>query len=124
MAMAALPNATPAAESTLSPYTVFAADHLMQGRVIWLKNCETCHGYGIAGAPIPMEPEAWQTRLRQPMSVLYAHALEGFFGPDDTYMPPRGGNENLSDAEVRLAVDYVTTLAQHYIDIRSMHKTE
>ena len=30
---------------------------ISQGREIWLNNCETCHGYGIADAPIPMNPE-------------------------------------------------------------------
>ena len=43
-------------------------------------------------------------------------AIAGFFGPDYSYMPPRGGNPQLSDDQVRSAVDYMTRLAQHYID--------
>lgn len=88
---------------------------LAQGRAIWLENCEGCHGYGIAGAPVPMEADDWRERLRQDRSVLYRHAIEGFFGPDHTFMPPRGGNERLGDGEVRAAVDYMAALARSYI---------
>ena len=116
MALTATPAAAVSEAPAATPYTVFAGPQLEQGRAVWLANCETCHGYGIAGAPIPMVPAEWQPRLQQPMDVLYGHALNGFFGPDDTYMPPRGGNPKLSDAEVKSAVDYVTTLARHYID--------
>ena len=48
-------------------------------------------------------------------AVLYAHAINGFFGPEDTMMPERGGNPELSDTQVRAAVDYMTALAAHYI---------
>ena len=98
------------------PYVAFEGATLTQGRVLWLENCEGCHGYGIAGAPVPMEPAAWRPRLDQPTEVLYRHAIDGFFGPDDTYMPPRGGNPKLSDDQVRSAVDYMAALARHYLD--------
>jgi cytochrome c5 len=97
-----------------SRYTHFDGEHLAQGRAVWLANCEGCHGYGTAGAPIPMVPDDWQARLEKPRAVLYRHAIEGFFGPDDTMMPPRGGNESLTDSEVRAAVDYMAELADSY----------
>ena len=97
-------------------YREFVDARLAEGRTIWLQNCEGCHGHGIAGAPIPIYPEDWRARLRQDQSVLYRHAIDGFFGPDDTMMPPRGGNENLSDEQRRGAVDYMTALARSYID--------
>ena len=102
-----------AAES--SPYVEFQDERLNRGRDLWLANCEGCHGYGVGGAPIPMETDAWAPRLEQGMAVLYRHALDGFFGPDHTLMPARGGNAALSDDEVRAAVDYVTALARYYI---------
>ena len=49
-------------------------------------------------------------------SVLYSHAIEGFFGPDDTMMPARGGNPDLTDEEVKLAVDYMLALATYYLE--------
>lgn len=96
-------------------YLGFDSVHLVHGRTIWLTNCETCHGYGIAGAPVPMHPGEWRARLQQDQPILYRHAIEGFFGPEDTMMPPRGGNEELTDDEVRAAVDYMTALARFYI---------
>jgi cytochrome c5 len=96
-------------------YRHFDGQHLAEGRVVWLANCEGCHGYGIAGAPIPMEPDAWRHRLRQDRTTLHRHAIEGFFGPDGTMMPPRGGNDSLTDNQVRVAVDYMATLAEYYL---------
>jgi len=95
-------------------YLTLPGADLAQGRAIWLDSCEGCHGYGIAGAPIPMQPAEWQSRLQQPQQLLYRHAIDGFFGPDDTMMPPRGGNPSLTDTQVMRAVDYMTALARHY----------
>ena len=96
-------------------YVRLAGEDLARGRSTWLENCEGCHGYGIAGAPVPMKPAQWIPRLEKGKAVLYEHALKGFYGPDDTIMPARGGNPTLSDAQVKAAVDYMTALANHYI---------
>ena len=98
-----------------SAFVMFADPELEQGREIWMENCHGCHAFGTAGAPVPMEPRAWENRLTKGKAVLYEHALNGFFGPDDTMMPARGGNPKLSDEEVRAAVDYMTALAEHYL---------
>lgn len=84
---------------------------LQTGRALWVANCMTCHGYGIAGAPDPTDPKSWAARLQKPRETLYEHALNGFFGPGDTMMPARGGNAALSDEEVKRAVDYMTAVA-------------
>ena len=99
-----------------SQYVQLPGKQLAQGRVLWLDNCEGCHGYGTAGAPIPMQPDEWEARLQQPMATLYQHAIDGFFGPDDTMMPARGGNDALTDDEVRSAVDYMAALARHFLN--------
>ncbi len=95
-------------------YAEFDSPVLREGRSVWLENCEGCHGYGIGGAPVPTEADDWRDRLVLPRNTLYAHALEGFYGPGDTIMPARGGNPLLSDREVRLAVDYMVHLARHH----------
>ena len=96
-------------------YQGFSAPLLQSGRTLWLENCEGCHGWGIADAPIPMQPDDWRERLHQPRSVLYGHAINGFFGPDDSMMPKRGGNPSLTDHQVQLAVDYMVALAQFHL---------
>jgi cytochrome c5 len=92
-------------------FPVFPEPHLQIGRALWVANCLTCHGYGIAGAPDPTDSAAWAHRLAKGRETLYRHAIEGFFGPGDTMMPARGGNPDLTDDEVRAAVDYMATLA-------------
>ncbi len=91
---------------------------LDKARSIWLQNCESCHGYGIAEAPVPMRPEDWQHRVTKDKAALYAHAIDGFIGPEYSMMPARGGNDALTDAEVKAAVDYMLHLANYYIKQR------
>ncbi|HHC74814.1 MAG TPA: hypothetical protein ENK78_07045, partial [Thiothrix sp.] len=54
-------------------------------------------------------------RVEKEKTTLYDHAINGFFGKDDTMMPARGGNDQLSDDEVKAAVDYMVALARYYI---------
>jgi len=86
-----------------------------EGRRIWLGTCQSCHAYGIAGAPNPTKPNEWIERLEKPRSRLYQHAISGFFGPEGTYMPPRGGNEQLTDEQVKSAVDYMVEFASRFL---------
>jgi len=99
-----------------SAYRSFPDPYLQQGGAIWIKNCEGCHGYGVADAPIPMEPAQWAPRLKQDIAILHTHAINGFFCPDNAMMPARGGNPGLSDEQVKAAVDYMVALANFYIE--------
>ena len=91
---------------------------LQQGRSLWLENCEGCHGYGVADAPIPMQPDEWKHRVIKDRDLLYRHAIEGFIGEDYSMMPARGGNDELDDEQVKAAVDYMLFLANFYIKKR------
>lgn len=112
--LAVAPGATAADPDA---YVAFADPPLEAGRTVWLANCEGCHGYGVAGAPIPMKPREWVGRLAKDRAILYDHAINGFFGPEHTMMPARGGNPDLTDEQVKAAVDYMAALAEHYIQI-------
>lgn len=92
-------------------YPVFSGPTMALGRSIWLDNCETCHAYGVAGAPLASDRQAWTTRADKGVETLYRHAIEGFFGPRGTMMPAKGANESLTDEEVTAAVDYMLRLA-------------
>ena len=85
------------------------------GRTIWIENCEGCHGYGIADAPIPMQPQDWGHRVGKGRTLLYRHAIDGFIGEDYSVMPARGGNDELDDDKVKAAVDYMLFLAEIYM---------
>ncbi len=95
--------AAPAAEKTAAAPATGKAD----GKKIFEANCVACHGSGVAGAPKAGDRAAWAPRLKAGMDALYASALNG-----KGAMPPRGGNKELSDAEVKAAVDYVASLAR------------
>ncbi len=96
-------------------YIVPEGEALRSGRLIWVSNCATCHGFGIADAPIPMQPEDWKHRVAKARPLLYQHAIDGFIGESYSEMPARGGNVKLSDTQVKAAVDYMLFLANFYI---------
>lgn len=95
-------------------FPLFAETHLQSGRSVWMANCRNCHERGIADAPIVKEFEAWKPRIAKGKPTLYSHAINGFFGEDDSMMPAKGGNEELTDDEVKSAVDYMVATAILY----------
>lgn len=109
----AVPFAATTSQSAADSYPVLTGGSLESGRAVWLENCLGCHGDGTAGAPRPSRYDEWEARIAQKREVLYQHAIEGFFGPDYAMMPPRGGNEELTDAEVMAAVDYMLGLVEY-----------
>jgi cytochrome c5 len=79
----------------------------IDGKKIFASNCVACHGEGVAGAPKAGDKAAWAPRLQAGTDALYKSALNG-----KNAMPPRGGNKELADAEVKAAVDYMVSLAK------------
>lgn len=73
------------------------------GKAVYDRQCAICHNSGVAGAPRFGSASDWSPRMARGMNALYASALEG----TPRGMPRRGGNPELSDAEVRTAVDYL-----------------
>ena len=81
---------------------------LEQGRLIWGESCQNCHGGNkLTGAPKITSTRAWAPRIEQGIEILSEHAISGFTGPKYTQMPARGGNPDLSDAEVKAAVAFM-----------------
>jgi cytochrome c5 len=83
----------------------------LDGESVYKAACTACHGTGIAGAPRTGDAAAWGPRIEQGMDTLVQHAIEGFQGQAG-FMPPRGGHSNLSDQQVRDAVQYMVDAAQ------------
>ncbi len=73
-----------------------------EGQKVYQQACFACHGTGAAGAPKLGDKAAWKPRIAQGKEVLYKSAIEG-----KGAMPPKGGRADLSDADVKAAVDYM-----------------
>lgn len=80
---------------------------LALGQRVYRSDCANCHNRGKKGAPRIAERSAWQSRLSQGVDTLIAHATRGYSGPAGDEMPARGGNDDLTDAEVAAAVRYL-----------------
>jgi len=72
--------------------------------------CKTCHEAGLAGAPKMGDKAAWASRIAQGQAALVAHAVAGYQGKAGV-MPPKGGNADLTDAEVERAVVHMANQA-------------
>jgi cytochrome c5 len=94
-----------ACESKQAPTTALTPD-LQAGKALVEANCVVCHKPGINGAPIIGNPKMWQRRIAQGQDVLVQHAIDGY---NYDMMPPRGGNPELSDNDIRLAVAYLVS---------------
>jgi cytochrome c5 len=72
------------------------------GATIYNSVCGACHNSGAAGAPKIDDKAAWAPRVATGKDALYKSVLGG-----KGAMPPKGGAGDLSDAEIKGAVDYV-----------------
>jgi cytochrome c len=52
------------------------------------------------------DPSGWTERLAQGRTVLVEHAINGYIGINGV-MPPKGGRMDLTDDQVKYAVQYM-----------------
>ena len=74
------------------------------GEQIVKAQCSKCHAEGRGGAPKIGDRDAWIPRLKDGLDNTVRSAINGHGG-----MPARGGMANLTDAEIRNAVNYMVT---------------
>lgn len=72
------------------------------GEEIVQARCIKCHQTGEGGAPKIGDRAAWVPRVKQGLDVVVRSAIKGHGG-----MPARGGQADLTDAEMRSAVLYM-----------------
>ncbi len=70
-----------------------------RGEEVYQQTCIVCHGSGLLGAPRLSDGKRWRKLLSEGLDDLVPAALGGI-----RQMPARGGNPNLSDADVARAV--------------------
>jgi cytochrome c5 len=72
------------------------------GEEVVQARCIKCHETGDGGAPKIGDRAAWIPRVKQGLDVVIRSAIKGHGG-----MPARGGQADLTDAEMRSAVVYM-----------------
>ena len=81
----------------------------LSGEQVYNQTCIACHGADGGGA-IPGVPK-FKERLSQSDDILLQHIIEGFQSPGSSMaMPPKGGNPNLSDQDIRKVLSYIKKL--------------
>ncbi len=78
----------------------------VDGSAIVAATCQACHGIGLLNSPKIGNKDAWGKRLEAAGGVdgLVKSAIHG-----KGAMPPRGGNAGLSDAEIKAAIEYMSS---------------
>ena len=89
------------AASSAQPEQTAAFDGSLDGEMIYTSVCAACHTAAVAGAPKPGSPEMAQ-RAEKGQDALMQTVLNGL-----NAMPARGGRADLSDEQVRVAVEYM-----------------
>lgn len=80
---------------------------LAHGKAVYAENCAYCHDAGVTGAQKLGDATAWEPLLKGGKAALYEAAIKGTLGN-----PAKGGNDKLSDADTRDAVDYMVEQAK------------
>ena len=108
--MAAMQAAAAAAAKAAASQVAYGGT--TDGKTIYENLCTSGHTAGIAGAPKLGNKAMWAPRIAQGIDTLIKHATEGYHGPDGNYMPPKGGNPALTDAQVKAAVTWIVSQAK------------
>ena len=82
-----------------------ASDDL--GQSVYKKSCAACHTSGVMGAPKVGDKDAWSGLINEGVDTLTHNSING-----KGKMPPKGGNMQLTDEEVKAAVVYMMEMSK------------
>ena len=74
------------------------------GKALYESVCSACHANGVLNAPKPGDAAAWGPRLKGGLDALVKSAIAG----KPPGMPPKGGRADMSEAQIRSAIEYMT----------------
>lgn len=77
-----------------------------KGQGVYMNFCASCHASGLAGAPRVGDQATWKARQAKGTDAVIKNAITGYQG-ESGFMPAKGGNSALTDAEVTDAVMYM-----------------
>ncbi|MDD2816667.1 MAG: c-type cytochrome [Thiotrichaceae bacterium] len=72
------------------------------GKEVFDGVCTACHTAGVMNAPKFGDKASWEPRIAKGEETLVKNAIKGL-----NAMPPKGGNPNLSDDEIKATVEYM-----------------
>lgn len=96
----------PVARVEMQKATVKSDGKPRDGETVYNTICKACHETGMAGAPKTGDKAAWAPRIATGSAALLNSATNG-----KNAMPPKGGAD-LSDNELKAAVDYLVGKAR------------
>ena len=98
------PEALSQSQSQAKEQTAQAAStpKFSSGEEVYQAVCQACHATGAAGAPKFGDNAAWTKYLEKGIEGSYQAAINGAGA-----MPAKGGRADLSDEDVKSAVDYI-----------------
>lgn len=83
------------------------------GKAIYLKTCYVCHGDDGSGNMPGVSDLSKNTRLFiEPEITLIARIKNGIPGSSGVSMPPKGGNPDLSDEQLKSVLHYIKQMVK------------
>jgi cytochrome c5 len=96
-------QAAPAqAEAAAAAEPTTVSEAAVDGEQVYQTVCMACHAAGVAGAPIPGSEALAQRHADKGAEGLVASVINGL-----NVMPPRAGRPDLTDEQIRAAVDFM-----------------
>ena len=83
---------------------VVVNSHAASGEAVYKATCNVCHDSGAGNAPRVTHRADWEPRWQRGRAAMYEGGIKGV---PNSAMGPKGGFANLSDDEVKAAVDYI-----------------
>lgn len=77
------------------------------GEQIVTQVCSMCHSSGMMSSPKLGSKADWAPRIEKGVETLYSNAINGI-----NMMPARGGRPDLSDDDIKAAVDHMLSLVK------------
>jgi len=78
------------------------APEMSEGHKLYEATCSACHSNEAIGAPVVGDKEIWSELVKGGIDDVYKNAIQG-----KNAMPPKGGNMDLSDDQLKAIVDYM-----------------
>jgi len=69
---------------------------------LYKEKCSACHANAAIGAPVVGDKDAWAKVTKEDIATIYKNAITG-----KNAMPPKGGNADLSDDQIKEIVDFM-----------------